>query len=53
MVLAHSRLVALGAPREIVTPALLADVYGVRARVEVLDGDQPHVIVEGSVKHAA
>ncbi|AMJ59887.1 ABC transporter ATP-binding protein [Bosea sp. PAMC 26642] len=53
MVLAHAGMVALGPPREIVTPALLADVYGVRARVEVLEGDQPYVVVEGSVKHAA
>jgi iron complex transport system ATP-binding protein len=53
MVLAHSRMVALGVPREIVTPALLADVYGVRARVEMIGGDQPHVVVEGSIKHAA
>lgn len=53
MVLAHSRLVALGEPREIVTPALLAEVYGVRARVEGLDGAQPYVVVEGSAKHVA
>ena len=53
MVLARSRLVALGAPREIVTPALLADVYGVRARVEVLEGELPYVVVEGAVGRAA
>ncbi|POR52582.1 ABC transporter ATP-binding protein [Bosea psychrotolerans] len=53
MVLARSRLVALGAPREIVTPALLADVYGVRARVEVLEGELPYVVVEGAAGRAA
>jgi iron complex transport system ATP-binding protein len=53
MVLARSRLVALGTPREIVTPALLADVYGVRARVEVLEGELPYVVVEGAVGRAA
>ena len=53
MVLARSRLVALGTPREIVTPALLADVYGVRARVEMLEGEQPYVVVEGAVGRAA
>jgi iron complex transport system ATP-binding protein len=53
MVLARSRLVALGAPHEIVTPALLADVYGVRARVELLEGELPYVVVEGAVKRVA
>jgi iron complex transport system ATP-binding protein len=48
MVLAHARLVALGDPRAIVTPALLDEVYGVRARVEVLAGGEPYVLVEGS-----
>lgn len=53
MVLAHSRLVALGEPRAIVTPALLAEVYGVRARVEGLAGEQPYIVVEGSAKQLA
>ena len=48
MVLAHARLVALGDPRAIVTPALLDEVYGVRARVETLAGGEPYVLVEGS-----
>ena len=48
MVLAHARLVALGDPRLIVTPALLDEVYGVRARVETLAGGEPYVLVEGS-----
>lgn len=48
MVLAHARLVALGDPRIIVTPALLDEVYGVRARVETLAGGEPYVLVEGS-----
>ena len=48
MVLAHARLVALGDPRRIVTPALLDEVYGVRARVETLAGGEPYVLVEGS-----
>jgi iron complex transport system ATP-binding protein len=52
MVLAHARLVALGDPRTIVTPALLDDVYGVRARVETLAGGEPYVLVEGSSRHA-
>ncbi|KRE09527.1 ferrichrome ABC transporter [Bosea sp. Root381] len=52
MVLAHARLVALGDPRTIVTPALLDDVYGVRARVETLASGEPYVLVEGSSRHA-
>ena len=52
MVLAHARLVALGDPRIIVTPALLDEVYGVRARVETLAGGEPYVLVEGSSRQA-
>jgi len=52
MVLAHARLVALGDPREIVTPALLDEVYGVHARVETLAGGEPFVLVEGSSRQA-
>ncbi len=53
MVLAHARLVAMGDPRAIVTPALLDEVYGVRARVETLPGGEPYVLVEGSSRQAA
>lgn len=53
MVLARSRLVACGTPREIVTPDLLADVYGVQARVEGLDRAQPYIVVEGALKRVA
>ncbi len=53
MVLAHARLVAMGDPRAIVTPALLDEVYGVRARVETLVGGEPYVLVEGSSRQAA
>ena len=53
MVLAHARLVAMGDPRAIVTPALLDEVYGVRARVETLAGGEPYVLVEGSSRQAA
>jgi iron complex transport system ATP-binding protein len=53
IVLSQARMVALGSPREIVTADLLAEVYGVRARVAILEGDQPYVVVEGSAKGAA
>lgn len=53
MVLAHARLIAMGDPRAIVTPALLDEVYGVRARVEMLAGGEPYVLVEGSSRQAA
>lgn len=53
IVLARSRLVACGTPREIVTPDLLADVYGVQARVEGLDRAQPYIVVEGALKRVA
>ncbi|MGO4673679.1 ABC transporter ATP-binding protein [Bosea sp. 2YAB26] len=53
LVLAKTRLVAIGAPREIVTPSLLDEVYGVRARVEGLSSGEPYVVVEDSTRHAA
>jgi iron complex transport system ATP-binding protein len=53
MVLAHARLIAMGDPRVIVTPALLDEVYGVRARVETLAGGEPYVLVEGSSRQVA
>lgn len=53
MVLAHARLIAMGDPRAIVTPALLDEVYGVRARVETLASGEPYVLVEGSSRQAA
>lgn len=53
MVLAQARLIAMGDPRTIVTPALLDEVYGVRARVETLAGGEPYVLVEGSSRQAA
>lgn len=51
MVLAGGRLVAVGAPRAVITPGLLEEVYGVRARVEEGRTDPvPYVIVEGSAR---
>lgn len=53
MVLAKGRLVALGPPREIITPALLEEVYGVVARVETGDGEAPFVVVQGSARKSS
>jgi len=52
MVLAHGRLAAFGPPREIITPALLEEVYGVVARVET-EGEAPFVVVQGSARRRA
>jgi iron complex transport system ATP-binding protein len=48
MVLAAGRLQAFGTPDEVITPALLERVYGVRARVE--RAGAPFVVVEGSAR---
>ncbi len=48
IVLSGGRLVASGTPREVITPALLRDVYGVRARIEG-EADCAHLVVEGAV----
>lgn len=45
LVLEGGRLVAFGAPREVVTPQLLADVYGIRARIEEFETGALHMIV--------
>lgn len=46
LVLAGDGLAAFGAPREVVTPGLIAEVYGVRVRVEEFGTGKPYVIVE-------
>ncbi|HEY8565157.1 MAG TPA: ABC transporter ATP-binding protein [Beijerinckiaceae bacterium] len=54
MVLADGRLVAAGPPRDVITPSLLEEVYGVRARVEPGGpGSVPYLVVEGSARDAA
>ncbi|MCF4127222.1 ABC transporter ATP-binding protein [Methylobacterium sp. SyP6R] len=46
LVLAAGGLAAFGPPREVVTPGLIAEVYGVRVRVEEFGTGRPYVIVE-------
>ena len=50
MVLAGGRLAALGPVAEVITPALLAEVYGIAARMERTASGKPYVVVEGSLK---
>ncbi|PPF28579.1 histidinol phosphatase [Rathayibacter tritici] len=45
LVLREGRVVAGGTPEEVLTPALIAEVYGVRARV-VVDAGRPHVLFD-------
>ncbi|AGK50747.1 ABC transporter family protein [Burkholderia thailandensis MSMB121] len=46
-VLHEGRVLAFGVPGEVITPSLLAQVYGVRARVEHCSQGHLHVIVDG------
>jgi iron complex transport system ATP-binding protein len=53
LVLASGRLVAIGAPCQVITPLLLANVYGVRARVAAGGPDAPpYVVVDGSAQQS-
>lgn len=45
LVLREGRVVAGGTPEQVLTPALIADVYGVRARV-IVDRGRPHVLFD-------
>jgi hypothetical protein len=47
IVLRQGQLLADGAPAQAITPALLARVYGVQARVEPCSQGLPQVIVDG------
>lgn len=48
VLLDHGRLVASGPPDEVVTPAQLASVYGVAARVERCSAGRLQVMVDGA-----
>jgi iron complex transport system ATP-binding protein len=52
LVLDGGRVAAEGRPMDVVTPELLASVYGVKARLVHLDAE-PFVIVEGSLTRAS
>lgn len=50
VVLHETDVFAQGAPRQVITPALLARVYGVDARVEPCSQEHLQVIVDGSLR---
>lgn len=52
MVLHNGRLDGSGTPAEAITPAVLARVYGVEARVEACSRGSLQVMVDGPVAHA-
>ncbi|MDR0280404.1 MAG: ABC transporter ATP-binding protein [Paucimonas sp.] len=52
VVLHKGRVVASGAPEEVLTPALLAEVYGVEARVERCSRDRLQVLVDRALPPA-
>lgn len=41
------QLLADGPPREVITPATLADVYGVKGRIELCSQGVPQVLIDG------
>ncbi|MDO4357876.1 MAG: ABC transporter ATP-binding protein [Clostridia bacterium] len=49
-VLKEGRIVAQGSPRDICTPQLLQDVFGVRAEVIELEDGRPYIIYLGSIQ---
>lgn len=49
MVIVAGRMIACGPSREVITPALLRDVYKVEARIESCSRGIGHVIVDGVV----
>jgi iron complex transport system ATP-binding protein len=50
VVLSHGSIVASGAPTDVLTPALLQEVYGVEARLETCSRGVPFLTVDGSVR---
>lgn len=53
VVLSHGRCAAEGAPAGTLTPALLAQVYGVEARIETCSRGRIQIVVDGPVRGAA
>ncbi len=53
VVLNQGKLAAEGPPDEVLTPALLAEVYGVDARVELCSAGRLQIMVDGVIDRAA
>ncbi|ESZ19254.1 ABC transporter ATP-binding protein [Mesorhizobium sp. L48C026A00] len=53
IVIAEGRMVACGTPEDVVTPALLRDVYRVEARIERCSRGIGHVMVDGVAAETA
>ena len=47
LLLSQGRRIADGPPQAVITPAHLADVYGVRGRVESCSRGRPQLVVDG------
>lgn len=53
LVLRSGRVVAAGAPQDVLTPELIADVYGVRARVSTDAGGRSTIVFDGHLTPGA
>ncbi len=53
IVIAGGRMIGCGTPAEVVTPALLRDVYRVEARIERCSRGFDHIMVDGVVGETA
>ena len=49
LMLKQGELIADGTPAQVITPAHLASVYGVEARIESCSKGMPHVLIDGLV----
>ncbi|MFD1259550.1 ABC transporter ATP-binding protein [Entomomonas asaccharolytica] len=51
LMLKDGRLVTSGIPHQVISPEVLAEVYGVVGRVEHCSRGKPHVMIDGLVEH--
>ncbi|EML1934476.1 ABC transporter ATP-binding protein [Providencia vermicola] len=53
LMLKKGKLIAQGEPEDVITPSSLADVYGVRGRIERCSQGVPQVLIDGLVEKLA
>ena len=53
LMLKQGKLIAQGEPAEVITPESLAEVYGVRGRIERCSQGVPQVLIDGLVDKLA